>query len=73
MAQIDNLTLEITADSAKAVNALTNLSNALNSFKTSMPTKAKFDNMAQGFKGLREEISKHPLLGLLILWVRVKN
>lgn len=58
MAQIDNLTLEITADSAKAVNALTNLSNALNSFKTSMPTKAKFDNMAQGFKGLREEISK---------------
>ena len=58
MAQIDNLTLEITSDSTKAVQALNNLSNALNSFKTNMPTKAKFDNMTQGFKGLREEISK---------------
>ena len=58
MAQIDNLTLEITADSAKAVNALTNLGNALNSFKSNMTTKAKFDNMTQGFKNLREEIAK---------------
>ena len=58
MAQIDNLTLEITADSKNAINALNNLVDSLSRLKTSLPTKAKLDNTSQGFKALTSEISK---------------
>lgn len=58
MATIDNLTLEIQADSSKAVTSLNNLANALKGLKTSLPTKAKLENTAKGFKTLTDELSK---------------
>lgn len=58
MATVDNLTLEISADSQKAITSLNNLSTALNNLKRGLPTKAKLENSAQGFKTLTEQISK---------------
>ena len=58
MATIDNLTLEIQADSSKAVTSLNNLANALKGLKTNLPTKAKLENTAKGFKTLTDELSK---------------
>ena len=58
MATVDNLTLEISADSQKAITSLNNLSTALNNLKRGLPTKAKLENSAQGFKTLTEAISK---------------
>ena len=58
MATVDNLTLEISADSQKAITSLNNLSTALNNLKRGLPSKAKLENSAQGFKTLTEAISK---------------
>ena len=58
MATIDNLTLEITADSDKAVRALSALSQSMSALKTSMPKGSSFNGTVQGFKALREELSK---------------
>ena len=58
MATIDNLTLEIQADSSKAITSLTNLANAMKGLKTNLPTKAKLENTAKGFKTLTDELSK---------------
>ena len=58
MATIDNLTLEIQADSSKAVTSLNNLANALKGLKTNLPAKAKLENTAKGFKTLTDELSK---------------
>lgn len=58
MATVDNLTLEISADSQKAITSLNNVSTALNNLKRGLPSKAKLENSAQGFKTLTEQISK---------------
>ena len=58
MATIDNLTLEIQADSSKAITSLNNLANAMKGLKTNLPTKAKLENTAKGFKTLTDELSK---------------
>lgn len=58
MATIDSLTLDISADSSKAINAINNLSTALGGLKKSLPTKTKLENTAQGFKTLADQISK---------------
>ena len=58
MATIDNLTLEITADSSKATTSLNNLAGALAKLKTNLPTKAKLEGTAEGFKTLATAISK---------------
>lgn len=58
MATIDNLTLEITANSTSAVNSLDKLSTALGKLKTNLPTQAKLESSAKGFKALKDEISK---------------
>ena len=58
MAQVDNLVLEISADSSKAIGALNNLSTSLGNLKKNLPTKQKLENTAQGFKALTEQISK---------------
>lgn len=58
MAQVDNLVLEISADSTKAITALNNISSALGTLKKNLPTKQKLENTAQGFKALTDQISK---------------
>ena len=58
MAQIDNLVLEISADSTKAIGALNNLSTSLSNLKKNLPTKKRLEETAQGFKALTDQISK---------------
>lgn len=58
MAQIDNLTLDITADASKAITSLNNLATALGKLKSNLPTNAKLTNTSKGFKALTSEISK---------------
>ena len=58
MAVIDNLTLELNADSTKAVKAIEALSRSLATLKTSIPTGNSLNKTADGLKNLAESISK---------------
>lgn len=58
MAVIDNLTLELNADSTKAVKAIEALSRSLATLKTSIPTGNALNKTADGLKNLAESISK---------------
>lgn len=58
MATIDNLTLELNADSTKAIKAIDALSQSMNSLKTNMPKQSAFNGTVKGLQSLRTELSK---------------
>ena len=57
MATIDSLTLEVTAETTKAISSLNRVSSALKNLKDSLPTQQKLEGTAKGFKALTDQIS----------------
>lgn len=58
MATIDNLTLELNADSTKAIKAIDALSQSMASLKVNMPKGTAFNGTVKGLQSLRTELSK---------------
>ena len=58
MATIDNLTLEINANSDKATKAVIQLAQGMKALKDGLPTENKLTGATNGFRVLREELSK---------------